>query len=172
MTVLHFVVRQTLPSQFHVEGKSLLVTYDPDKKEVQLSTLLGERIDSIQVQDLVALLVSEDESVLLMLTQDGWVRALDLDEKGHTKSPMYNQDFAAPRREGASAVALSGDKTLMAIGFEKSVQLFQIRSEKVPRPLQVFEFNATVTSVRFTDDGLGLRVVTKSSVVVLHDNDD
>ncbi len=171
MNILHFVVRQTLVSRIHTEGQSLIVTYDASKDEVQISTLLGVRVDSFGCNALVALLLSADQSVLLMLTLEGDLLALDLNEKGRTQTTTYNKSYSL-HKTGGTTLALSNDKLLLAVGFGKQIQLFQIRSGKPVRPLQMFEFDAAVQAICFTDDGLGIRVVTQSSVVILQNNDD
>ncbi len=170
MSTLFFEICKKLPSSsVHTEGKSLLVTYDETEKELQISTLEGNRVDSIQCDALVAVMLSSDESLLLMLTKDGSVLALDLNEKGHTKSPMYNQSFSV-KKTGGSTLALSNNKSLLVIGFGKQIQFFEIQVGKVVRPLQVIDLDSNVTSIRFADDDLGLRVITESAVVLVRNN--
>ena len=172
MDILHYVQQRELPCAVHAEGRSLFVSYDQGKREVTISTPAGVRIDSVQTDPVAALLLDADQSVLLMLLEDGSVRALDLDEKGRTRTPMFNQAYAMRQQAGSGCLALSEDRSLLVVGAGKRIQFFQIRPGKSPRPLQEFTLQSPAKSMRFTDGGKTLRVITETSIVVLADNGD
>lgn len=170
MNILHFVLKRAVATKVYTEGESLLAMYDPHNNEIEIVSMSGERIDSVPTQDdIVALALAQDESMLLFLNKEGWVRALELNERGATRSFNFNQHYCL-RQPTASCLTLSSSKEFLAVGYSNGLQLYQIRSDKSPRALQRFEFTSPVTSIRFVSD-LCLRVITENSVIFLEDND-